>query len=55
MHRILWSSLVLALTLSSASVHAQQWPQKPVKIIVPYAPGGNADTMGRITAQWLTG
>ena len=33
---------------------ARTWPQKPVRIIVPYAAGGNSDGMARITAQRLT-
>ena len=30
---------------------SQQWPQKPVKIIVPYAAGGGSDTIARMFAQ----
>jgi tripartite-type tricarboxylate transporter receptor subunit TctC len=34
--------------------HAQSdWPQKPIKIVVPYAPGGSADTLGRLIAKHL--
>src|SRR5262245_1895095 len=33
---------------------AQTWPQKPVRIVVPYAAGGNSDGLARITAQRLT-
>ena len=34
-------------------VHAQDYPARPVKIIVPYAPGGSTDILSRIVAQRL--
>ncbi len=43
----------LALFLFSSSVLAQAWPAKPVRIIAPFAPGGSADTLGRLVAQKL--
>src|SRR3954465_13573186 len=45
-----------ALSLASAAlpVHAQQYPAKPVHIIVPFAPGGGSDFIGRFMAQRLT-
>ena len=45
----------IALTATS-NAHAQalaEWPQKPIKIVVPYAPGGSADTLGRLIARHL--
>ena len=35
-------------------VHGQEWPQRPVRIIGPYAAGGNADVLARLTAQRLS-
>ena len=46
---------VLALVLSAApfALHAQAWPSKQIRIIVPFPPGGFNDTLGRILAQEL--
>src|SRR5262249_10832543 len=33
---------------------AQPWPARPVRIIVPYAPGGSTDTVTRIIADQLS-
>jgi tripartite-type tricarboxylate transporter receptor subunit TctC len=44
----------LGLALSSAGALAQDWPARPVTMIVPYAAGGPVDTVGRIMAQGLT-
>jgi len=41
-------------TLTAFSAVAQDaWPNKPITLVVPYAPGGYTDTVGRITARYL--
>ena len=45
------AGLVLALTAPAA---AQEYPTKQVRIIVPFAPGGLNDVVGRMLAQHLT-
>lgn len=44
---------VFAFFSAVAEVPAQAWPQRPVRIIVPYAPGGNTDAIARVTAERL--
>jgi tripartite-type tricarboxylate transporter receptor subunit TctC len=43
----------LAVAGSIPSARSQAWPQKPVKIVVPFAPGGNTDGIARLIAQPL--
>jgi tripartite-type tricarboxylate transporter receptor subunit TctC len=46
-----WIFLLLFFPLTAL---AQSWPQKPIKVIVPFPPGGVTDSLARITADWLT-
>jgi tripartite-type tricarboxylate transporter receptor subunit TctC len=48
--------LAAAAALAAApSLRAQaRWPERPVKLVVPYPPGGNADAIGRWIADRLT-
>jgi tripartite-type tricarboxylate transporter receptor subunit TctC len=48
------AGLTTLLCLAVGPAQAQTWPNKPVKIIAPFAPGGAADTLGRLIGDQLT-
>src|SRR5215471_15061410 len=49
------TALLATFTLCAATYsHAQDWPTRPVKIIVAFAPGGSADQFGRLIAPELS-
>jgi tripartite-type tricarboxylate transporter receptor subunit TctC len=49
MGRLLLGGIALLLVLAMPPAgHAQEWPSRPIKLIVPFAPGGSADTLGRV-------
>jgi tripartite-type tricarboxylate transporter receptor subunit TctC len=44
----------LAFAAAGAPAQAAGWPERPLKLIVPYPPGGNADAIGRWAAEQLS-
>lgn len=49
-----FTMLCAVAAMFAATAFAQPWPAKPVRVIVPFPPGGTADTLGRIVAQRLS-
>jgi tripartite-type tricarboxylate transporter receptor subunit TctC len=47
------SALLAAGLAGEAAAQAQSWPDRPVKLILPYAPGGATDLIGRPWAEKL--
>jgi tripartite-type tricarboxylate transporter receptor subunit TctC len=47
-------ALTMMLGMATLNAHAQTYPAKPVRFIVPFPPGGPTDIMGRLAAQRLT-
>ena len=44
----------LAFCVATAHAAEQAYPNRPIRMIVPYAPGGNTDVLARLVAQGLT-
>src|SRR4051794_31316098 len=54
MSRVRAGFLILAAWLgAAATAHAQDWPSRPVKIIIPLGPGGGGDVFSRLLAEEL--
>src|SRR4051794_18173532 len=48
------AAAMLAATGASAQSPADKYPEKPIKIIVPFAPGGSTDILARVLGQKMT-
>jgi tripartite-type tricarboxylate transporter receptor subunit TctC len=49
-----WAFLFAALAVSAGDARAQSYPNRPIHLIAPYAPGGIADIAARLIGQKLT-
>lgn len=53
--RIAGGLLAAQVVIAPGIVHAQSYPAKPVRAIVPFTPGGISDVLSRTMAQYLSG
>lgn len=52
--KALVSGLMAVMALLGISATAQEFPNKPIRIVVPYSPGGGTDAVARMMAQRLS-
>jgi len=52
--RKLVAAVLAVVALAASAAHAQDWPNRPVKVVVPFGAGGAADRLGRIAADHLS-
>lgn len=53
MHRLISLSALAVVLAAVPALHAQQYPSKPIRIIIPFPPGDSLDTMSRLIAPAL--
>jgi tripartite-type tricarboxylate transporter receptor subunit TctC len=52
--KLIGCALAALVVVASHASHAQEWPNRPVKVVVPFAAAGTTDRMGRLIAEELS-
>jgi putative tricarboxylic transport membrane protein len=53
MRRLVATALAAFVLLPLAVAHAQPWPSRPIRFVIPFGPGSASDTLARIAGQEL--
>ena len=54
LRRLLQAMLLVPVAWAAQQAHAQGYPSKPIRFIIPFAPGGTTDIVARLVGQKLT-
>ena len=53
MHRVVAVALVLSSVTATGVVYGDTYPSRPVRMIIPFPPGGNVDVFGRVLLRYV--